>query len=71
MYNGIRYPHHFASAIIFFGLHSVHICVTMLHTEEGVAEKFVQDVMEVVKEIKMDPTAVPTGAVNYLIFTCW
>ena len=42
----------------------------MLHTEEGIAEQFVQDVTEVVKEIKMDPTAVPTGAVMYIIFSC-
>ncbi|GAB6018870.1 Sphingosine-1-phosphate lyase 1 [Chamberlinius hualienensis] len=40
---------------------SVHICVTMMHTEDGVAEDFLKDVRESVKEIMKNPTSDPGG----------
>ncbi|GAB0097795.1 Sphingosine-1-phosphate lyase [Sergentomyia squamirostris] len=33
----------------------VHICVTFMHTREGVADKFLQDVREQIEEILKDP----------------
>ncbi|XP_022236174.1 sphingosine-1-phosphate lyase-like isoform X2 [Limulus polyphemus] len=38
-----------------------HICVTMLHTLNGVAEQFIDDVRQCTKEIMQDPKAVATG----------
>ena len=40
---------------------SFHICLTLLHTKKGVAEKFIKDVRECTAEIMKDPTAKPTG----------
>jgi len=40
------------------GLHkpsSVHICVTLRHTEKGVAEKFIKDLKTAVKYVKANP----------------
>nr|CAG4648625.1 EOG090X051L [Polyphemus pediculus] len=36
---------------------SIHLCVTYLHTREGVAQRFVDDVREIVAEIMLDPKA--------------
>ena len=45
---------------------SIHLCVTMVHTKEGVAERFVTDVRECVAELMKDPKAKATGeAVMY------
>ena len=40
---------------------SVHLCVTMIHTQEGVAERFVADIKRCVAEIMQDPKAKSTG----------
>ena len=40
---------------------SLHLCVTMVHTKEGVAERLVNDVKECIKEIMKTPKAKPTG----------
>ena len=34
---------------------AVHLCVTLRHTEEGVAERFVDDLKEAVAAIQADP----------------
>ena len=41
---------------------SFHLCLTMLHTKKGVAEKFVKDVRECTEEIMKDPKVKPTGS---------
>lgn len=41
---------------------SFHICLTLLHTKKGVAEKFIKDVRECTAEIMKDPKAKPTGS---------
>ena len=41
---------------------SFHICLTMLHTKKGVAERFVKDVRECTAEIMKDPKVKPKGA---------
>ena len=41
---------------------SFHICLTLLHTEKGVAEKFIKDVRECTAEVMKDPKAKPTGS---------
>jgi len=41
---------------------SIHLCVTYLHTAEGVAERFVDDVREIVAEIRLNPKAVTAGS---------
>ncbi|KAH9502524.1 Sphingosine-1-phosphate lyase 1 [Bulinus truncatus] len=41
---------------------SLHLCLTMLHTQHGVADDFVNDVEESVKEIMKDPKAECGGA---------
>jgi sphinganine-1-phosphate aldolase len=41
------------------GLHkppSVHICLTLRHTEEGVAQKFIEDLKEAVTYVKENPS---------------
>lgn len=40
----------------------VHICVTFMHTREGVADKFLQDVREQLQEILKDPGRPVEGA---------
>ena len=42
---------------------SIHICCTMLHTQEGVAERFVKDVREITAEILANPEAHKGGSV--------
>lgn len=48
-----------------FGLFafSIHLCVTHLHTQEGVAERFLADMREIVGEIMKNPKAEAGGAV--------
>jgi len=41
---------------------SIHLCVTYLHTAEGVAKRFVDDVRELVAEIRRNPQAITTGS---------
>nr|CAG4647007.1 EOG090X051L [Megafenestra aurita] len=41
---------------------SIHLCVTYLHTREGVAERFLGDMREVVAEIMKNPQAEAGGA---------
>nr|CAG4646217.1 EOG090X051L [Macrothrix elegans] len=41
---------------------SIHICVTYLHTQEGVAKRFLDDMREVVAEIMTAPNAEVGGA---------
>ena len=40
---------------------SFHICLTLLHTKKGVAERFLKDVRECTAEIMKDPNVKPTG----------
>lgn len=40
---------------------SVHLCVTMVHTKEGVAKRFIKDVKECVAEMMQDPKAKAAG----------
>ena len=42
---------------------SVHLCVTMLHTQEGVAERFVKDVREISEMILANPEKHKGGSV--------
>lgn len=48
--NSLQYPESF------------HICLTLLHTKKGVAERFIKDVRECTAEIMKDPKIKPTGA---------
>lgn len=41
---------------------SLHLCVTLLHTQPGVADQFIRDVKDCVQEIMKDPTAECGGA---------
>ncbi|CAG5129758.1 unnamed protein product, partial [Candidula unifasciata] len=41
---------------------SLHLCVTLLHTNYGVADQFVTDIQDCVKEIMKNPKAVCQGA---------
>ena len=42
---------------------SVHLCCTLVHTKEGVADRFVQDVRECTAKIMEDPKAAAGGQV--------
>lgn len=46
-------------SLLFF---SIHLCVTYLHTVEGVAKRFVDDVREIVAEIRQNPQAITAGS---------
>jgi len=48
-------------SLLFF---SIHLCVTYLHTVEGVAKRFVDDVREIVAEIRQNPQAITAGSVG-------
>ena len=41
---------------------SIHLCVTLLHTQEGVADRFIRDITECTAEIMKDPKAESTGS---------
>ncbi len=41
---------------------SIHLCVTMVHTEAGVADRFVSDVAEIAKAILADPESYKGGS---------
>ena len=45
---------------------SIHICVTYLNTQEGVADLFVKDVRECTAEILKDPVVKTSGMVRDL-----
>lgn len=45
---------------------SIHICVTVLHTQPGVADRFVRDVKEQVAIIMKNPKEKTTGKVSCL-----
>ena len=40
---------------------SIHFCVTLVHTQEGVADYFIRDITECTAEIMKDPKAKSTG----------
>ncbi|XP_067408774.1 sphingosine-1-phosphate lyase 1 [Emydura macquarii macquarii] len=40
---------------------SIHLCITLLHTQPGIAEQFLHDVRDCVSEIMKDPKAKTTG----------
>lgn len=40
---------------------SIHLCVTVVHTKEGVADRFVNDVKQCVAEVREDPKGKATG----------
>ena len=42
---------------------SVHLCVTMLHTQPGIADKFVSDVREITAMILAEPEKHKGGSV--------
>lgn len=44
---------------------SVHLCVTMMHTRDGVAEQFIADVNECAQNIIQHPRATKEGKVTY------
>ncbi len=41
---------------------AIHICVTFLHTQPGVADKFLKDVSEITGEALQDPKACDVGS---------
>ena len=41
---------------------SIHLCVTLLHTQEGVADRFIRDTKECTAEIMKNPKAESTGS---------
>lgn len=43
---------------------SIHICVTVLHTQPGVADRFISDVKEQVAVIMKNPKEKTTGRVS-------
>lgn len=42
----------------------MHICVTYMHTKEGIAERFVNDVKAALKEIMKEPDLKVEGKVS-------
>lgn len=52
--------------LVFF---SIHICCTVLHTQPGVADRFVTDVKEQVAIIMKNPKERTTGMVSYCTIT--
>ena len=50
--------------IIALTFHSIHLCVTHLHTQEGRADSFLRDVEEAVAEIKKNPQQDLDGKVS-------
>ena len=54
--------------IIIILLHSIHLCVTYLHTLEGVADRFLDDMRETVAEIMKNPKDDDAGSVLLIYF---
>lgn len=51
---------------------SIHICVTMLHTQPGVAEQFINDVKKEVAIIMQNPKEKTTGMVGFtMLYTMY
>ena len=48
---------------------SIHICVTYLNTQAGVADLFVKDVRECTAEILKDSSVKTSGMVRFYFFT--
>lgn len=46
-----------------FQIFSIHICVTLLHTKQGLADKFIDDVTVEVATLMKDPTKPVEGKV--------
>lgn len=46
---------------------SIHLCVTYLHTKDGVADKFLSDVSSVLSKLLLDPGKVVEGKVCYRV----
>lgn len=46
---------------------SIHLCVTLLHTKEGVADQFIRDARECLEELLNSPDAEAGGMVRTLI----
>lgn len=50
---------------------SIHICCTVLHTQPGVADRFIRDVQEQVAIIMKNPKEKTTGMVSqFCLHTC-
>ena len=47
--------------------YSIHLCCTLIHTRQGVADRFIKDVRDSVAEIMKEPKAKCGGAVSTLI----
>ena len=52
------------------GLFSIHLCVTLVHTKEGVADRFINNIRNCLAEIMKDPHAACTGQVNVSVCVC-
>lgn len=46
---------------------SIHLCVTLLHTKEGVADKFLKDARECLEELLASPDAEAGGMVSHVL----
>lgn len=46
---------------------SIHLCVTLLHTKEGVADQFIRDARECLEELLNSPDAEAGGMVRTVI----
>ena len=57
--------YYFWISIIFFLCFSIHLCVTYLHTIEGVADRFLNDMRETVAEIMKNPKDDDAGSVMH------
>lgn len=52
---------------------SIHFCLTYRQTEPGIADRFINDVTELTKEIMKNPGTPSTGAVslpNLIVYYC-
>jgi len=55
--------------ILYVYIYSIHICCTVLHTQAGVADRFVSDVKEQVAIIMKNPKEKTTGMVSYPVLS--
>ena len=46
---------------------SIQLCVTLLHTKEGVADKFLKDARECLEELLASPDAEAGGMVSHVL----
>lgn len=47
----------------------MHICVTNLHTQDGVADQFIEDIRAVVAQIMINPEKPVEGKVSSFLFS--